>query len=384
METGKQVGPGKRLSIAEAFAEIPEPRVAGRSKHDLVEMLVLAACAMVCGVDDFVGIEAWGNERIDWLRRIVKLENGIPSHDTLGRLFGLLDRRAVEQSSRRWVGSVLPGLVVGSVVAIDGKASRRSKMTGKQAVHLVSAFATGARLVLGQEACAEKSNELTAIPVLLEALMLKGVIVTIDAMGTHSNIAQAIRDKEADYVLAVKDNQPKLAESITTFFEIGQAEGWKNTPHTYVESVEKDHGRLEVRRCWAFTQLDCLANPRQWVDLKMFGVIEAERTINGKTSFDRRLYIGSIAPDAAVLANAVRAHWGIENSVHWCLDVALNDNQMCARIKNAGANLAIIRRLVLNLFRLDTSKRKGGIHTRRILAASSDSYRANLLGLEGI
>jgi predicted transposase YbfD/YdcC len=384
METEKQEVPCKRLSIGEAFAEIPDPRVAGRSKHNLVEMLVLAACAMVCGVDDFVGIEAWGNERIDWLRRFVKLENGIPSHDTLGRLFGLLDRRAVEKSFRLWVGSVLPGLAEGSVVAIDGKASRRSKMTGKQALHLVSAFATGARLVLGQEACAEKSNELTAIPVLLEALMLKGVIVTIDAMGTHANIAQAIRNKEADYILAVKDNQPKLAESITTFFEIGQVEGWKHTPHTYVESVEKDHGRLEVRRCWAFTQLDCLAEPQKWVDLKMFGVIETERTINDKTSCERRLYIGSIAPDAAVLANAVRAHWGIENSVHWCLDVALNDDQMRARIKNAGANLAIIRRLVLNLFRLDTSKRKGGIYTRRILAASSDSYRANLLGLVGI
>jgi predicted transposase YbfD/YdcC len=381
METEKQEVPGKRMSISEAFAEIPDPRVAGRSKHHLVEMLVLAACAMVCGVDDFVGIEAWGNERIDWLRRFLKLENGIPSHDTLGRLFGLLDKRAVEKSFRLWVGSVLPTLAEGSVVAIDGKASRRSKMTGKQALHLVSAFATGARLLLGQEACAEKSNELTAIPVLLEALLLKGVIVTIDAMGTHANIAQAIRDKEADYVLAVKDNQPKLAESITTFFAIGQAENWKNTPHTYVESVEKDHGRLEVRRCWAFTQLDCLAEPQQWPDLKMFGVIEAERTINGKTSFERRLYIGSIAPEASVLANAVRAHWGIENSVHWCLDVALNDDQMRARVKNAGANLAIIRRLVLNLFRLDTSKRKGGIYTRRILAASSDLYRANLLGL---
>lgn len=382
MKTGKQEVPvSKRLSIAEAFAEIPDPRVAGRSKHDLVEMLVLAACAMLCGVDDFVGIEAWGNERIDWLRRFLKLENGIPSHDTLGRLFGLLDRRTVEKSFRLWVGGVLPSLAQGSVVAIDGKASRRSKMTGKQALHLVSAFAAGARLVLGQEACAEKSNELTAIPVLLEALLLKGVIVTIDAMGTHANIAQAIRNKEADYVLAVKDNQPKLAESITSFFEIGQAEHWKNTPHTYVESVEKDHGRLEVRRCWAFSQLDCLAQPQQWVDLKTFGVIEAERTINGKTSFERRLYIGSIVPDATVLANAVRAHWSIENSVHWCLDVALNDDQMRARVKNAGANLAIIRRLVLNLFRLDTSKRKGGIYTRRILAASSDSYRASLLGL---
>lgn len=380
METEKQDVSNKRLSLAEAFSGLPDPRVAGRSKHDLVEMLVVTVCALLCGVDDFVGIEAWANERIDWLKRFMNLESGIPSHDTFGRLFGLLDRRAVEKGFRRWVGSVLPALAEGTVVAIDGKASRRSKMTGQQALHLVSAFATEAQLILGQEACAEKSNELTAIPILLEALLLKGAIVTIDAMGTHSNIAQAIRDKEADYVLAVKDNQPKLAESITAFFEIGQTEQWKNTPHTYTESVEKDHGRLEVRRCWAFTQLECLAAPQQWVDLKMFGVIEAERTINGKTSHERRLYIGSIVPDASTLANVVRAHWGIENRVHWCLDVALNDDQMRARVKNAGANLAIVRRLVLNLFRLDKS-RKGGIHTRRILAASSDSYREALLGL---
>lgn len=313
METGNQDVPSKRLSLVEAFADLPDSRIAGRSKHNLVEMLVVTVCALVCGVDDFVGIEAWANERIDWLRHFLKLTNGIPSHDTFGRLFSLLDRRAVERGFRRWVGSVLPALAEGTVVAIDGKASRRSKMTGQQALHLVSAFAAQAGLVLGQEACAEKSNELTAIPLLLEALLLKGAIVTIDAMGTHSNIAQAIRDKEADYVLAVKDNQPKLAESITTFFEIGQTEGWKNTPHTYTESVEKNHGRLEVRRCWAFNQLDCLAEPGQWPDLKMFGVIEAERTINGKTSSERRLYIGSIAPDASALANAVRAHWGIEN-----------------------------------------------------------------------
>ena len=385
METGKQdVPPGERLSLAEAFADLPDPRVAGRSKHNLVEMLVVTVCALVCGVDDFVGIEAWANERIDWLRGFLKLTNGIPSHDTFSRLFGLLDKQAVEKSFRRWVGSVLPALAEGTVVAIDGKASRRSRMTGQQALHLVSAFATQAKLILGQEACAEKSNELTAIPVLLEALMLKGAIVTIDAMGTHSNIAQAIRNKDADYVLAVKDNQPKLAESITTFFEIGQAEKWKNVPHTYTESVEKDHGRLEVRRCWAFDQLDCLTNPSQWPDLKMFGVIEAERTINGKTSLERRLYIASIPPEARRLADVVRDHWGIENQVHWCLDVALNDDQMRARVKNAGANLAIVRRLVLNLFRLDKSRRKGGIHTRRILAASSDSYRESLLGLASL
>lgn len=375
---------GKRLSLIEAFADIPDPRVTGRSKHDLVEMMVVTVCALVCGIDEFTGGEAWENERIDWLRRSLKLENEIPSHDTFSRLFGLLDRRAVEKSFRLWVSHLLPALAEGSVVAIDGKASRRSRMTGQQALHMVSTFATQANLILGQEACAEKSNELTAIPVLIEALLLKSTIVTIDAMGTHSNIAQAIRESEADYVLAVKDNQPKLAESIKTFFEIGQSEGWKDTPHTYTESVEKDHGRLEVRRCWAFDQLGCLSQPAQWADLKMFGVIEAERTVDGKTSSERRLYIGSIAPDDGALANVVRAHWGIENRVHWCLDVALNDDQMRARMKNAGANLAIIRRLVLNLFRLDTSKRKGGIHIRRILAASSDSYREALLGLSAV
>ncbi len=299
MGTEHDVVPSNRWSLAEIFSALPDPRVAGRSKHDLVKMLVVTVCGLLCGVDDFVGIAAWADERIDWLRRFLKLENGIPSHDTFCRLFGLLDRSAVEKGFRLWVDSVLPALVEGTVVAIDGKASRRSKMTGQQALHLVSAFATEARLILGQEACAEQSNELTAIPVLLETLLPKGTAVTIDAMGTHGNIAQAIREREAHYVLAIKDNQPKLAESITTFFEMGQAEQWRNTPHTYAESVEKDHGRLEVRRCWAFTQLECLAAPEKWVDLSLFGVIESERTSNGKTSHERRLHIGSIAPEAS-------------------------------------------------------------------------------------
>ena len=372
-----------RVSLMEAFGELPDPRVAGRSKPDLLEMLVVTVCALISGVDDFVGVQLWAEERIDWLRQYVKLENGVPSHDTFGRLFGFLDRNAVEKGFRRWVGDVLPGLAEGSVVAIDGKASRRSRQTGKQALHMVSAFTTHASLVLGQEVCAEKSNELTAIPVLLETLMLKGVIVTIDAMGTHPNIAQAIRDQEADYILAVKDNQPLLAESIKTFFEIGQQEGWKHCSYSFDESVEKNHGRIEVRRCWAFEQIECLSKPEQWPDLRMFGVIEAERSIGDNVSVERRYYIGSTPPNALILTNAVRAHWGIENRVHWCLDVALNDDQMRARVKNAGANLAIIRRLVLNLFRLDSS-RKGGINNRRILAASSDNYRATLLGFANV
>lgn len=386
MKTEKTNADGEpsRSLLLEVFSEIPDPRVVGRAKDDLVEMLVISVCALLCGVDDFVGIEAWAKERIDWLRRFVVLENGIPSHDTLGRLFGLLDRRALEKSFRRWVGGVLPALAEGEVVAIDGKSSRRSRSAGRSALHLVSAFAAQAGLVLGQEACAEKSNELTAIPVLLETLMLKGAIVTIDAMGTHANIARAIRDKEADYVLAVKNNQPRLAESIQTFFDIGQAASWQGVAHSYTESVEKDHGRIELRRCWAFSQLECLSNPQQWPDLKRFGVIEVERTLEGKTSLERRFYLGSIAAEAETLAHAVRAHWSIENCLHWSLDVSLNDDQMRARTRNAGANLALVRRLVLNLFRLDTSARKGGIRTRRILAASSNAYRQALLGLTEI
>jgi predicted transposase YbfD/YdcC len=233
-------------------------------------MLVICVCALVCGIDDLVGIEAWPMSRLTGCGAFfgwrTVFRHTIPWGECLACLTGKRSRRAFGAGSvtfsRPWAE--------GDVVAVDGKSSRRSRQAGQQALHLVSAFAAHAGLVLGQEACTEKSNELTAIPVLLETLMLKGGIVTIDAMGTHSTIAQAIRDKEADYVLTGKNNQPRLAESIATFFAIGQAEHWKNVIHSYAESVEKDHGRIEVRRCWAFDGLDCLADPQQWPDLTMF------------------------------------------------------------------------------------------------------------------
>ncbi len=186
-----------------------------------------------------------------------------------------------------------------------------------------------------KEAYAEKSNALTAIPVLLETLVLKGVIVMIDAMGTYPNIAQSIRNQEADYILAVKDNQPKRAESIKTFFEIGQKEGWKPCPHSFEETVEKEHGQIEVRRCWTFEQIECLSRPEQCPDLRMFGMSEAERTTGGRTRIECRYYIGSTPLEALTLLNALRAHWGIENRVHWCIDVAPKDGPMRARVKNA-------------------------------------------------
>lgn len=374
---------GKPVSLAEAFSVIVDPRVVGRSTHDLVEMLVVAVCATLCGADSFVDIELWANERLEWLRRFMKLEHGIASHDTLGRVFGLLDGQVVETSFRHWVCGLIPALEPGTVVAVDGKTSRRSGGGERRALHLVSALATGIGVVLGQEATSEKSNELTAIPPLLRTLAIRGAIVTIDAAGTHAPIAQVIQDQGADYVLAVKDNQPRLAESMREFFAAGQAAGWARVPYDYYETVEKDHGRIEVRRYFAFGQLECLANPDQWPGLTMFGVVQSERTLKGKTSREERLYLGSIPVQARKFAHAVRSHWEVENRLHWCLDVCLNDDQARARVRNSARNLATVRRMVLNILRLDKT-RKGGIKTRRMLAGTSDRYREQLLGLVAI
>lgn len=370
---------GKRQSLADVFVTITDPRQAGKVAHDLVELLVVAVNAVLVGADTFVEIELWANEKLDWLRGYLKLEHGIPSHDTFGRLFGLIAPDEFEAAFRQWVCGVLPALGADAVVAIDGKTSRRSGKLDATPLHLVSAFAAGAGLVLGQRATAEKSNEKTAIPQLLASLALEGCIVTIDAMGTQTNIANTIRARGANYILSAKDNQPKLAESIRDFFSLFKVAPAK-TPHSFAETLEKDHGRIEVRRCFAFDQLDCLHKPEQWPDLASFAVVESERTIKGKTSIEQRLYITSLPGDANRISAAIRSHWSVENRLHWCMDVVFGDDQMRARVGHAAHNLAILKHITLNLIRLDPIKRKGGIKARRLIAATSDPYRAQLLG----
>lgn len=369
-----------KLRLAEVFVSVTDPRQAGKVEHDLVKLLVVAVNAVLVGADTFVEIELWAKEKLDWLRGYLPLAAGIPSHDTFGRLFGLIDPEEFEAAFRRWVGAVLPTLGTEAVVAIDGKTSRRTGKVGATPLHLVSAFAAGAGLVLGQRATAVKSNEKTAIPELLATLALEGCIVTIDAMGTQANIAQAIRDRGADYILAVKDNQPTLADAMRDFFTLFKLAPDK-TPHTMAETVEKDHGRLETRRCYAFDQLACLHRPEQWPDLQSFAVIESQRCVSGKTSTEQRFYLSSLAPDAARLGQAIRAHWSVENRLHWCMDVAFADDQMRARTGHAAHNLAVLKHITLNLIRLDPTPRKGGIKARRLIAATSDLYRAQLLGL---
>lgn len=369
-----------KLRLMDLFVGLRDPRQTKKVDHNLAELLVVAVSAVLAGADDFVEIEEWAKEKLDWFRQYLTLENGIPSHDTFGRVFAAIDAEEFATVFRRWVSTLLPVLDRDEVVSLDGKTSRRSGKLDATPLHLVSAFAAGAGLVLGQRATAEKSNEKTAIPELLATLALTGCIVTIDAMGTQPNIAQAIRDRSADYVLSVKANQPTLAESIRDFFDAFQAAPEK-TPHCVDEVVEKDHGRIEVRRCYAFDQLDCLHAPDRWPDMRSFAVIGSERTVKGTTTLEHRFYISSLPADAARLNRAVRQHWRVENSLHWCMDVAFGDDQMRARTGHAAHNFAVLRHIALNLIRLAPVQRKGGIKVRRLIASTSDNYRAQLLGL---
>ena len=371
---------GGRLRLADVFVSISDPRQASKVEHDLVELLVVAVNAVLVGADTFVEIELWAREKLDWLRGYLRLAHGIPSHDTFGRMFGLIDAEQFEAAFRRWVSSILPVLRE-EVVALDGKTSRRSGGVDATALHLVSAFAAGAGLVLGQRATAEKSNEITAIPELLSTLALAGCTVTIDAMGTQTAIAEVMQNRGADYVLAVKDNQPKLSESIQDFWRSFRAHPATHTPHGFAQTVDKDHGRLETRRCYVFDQLQCLDQPRQWKGLRCFVVLESERSIGDQTTRQQRFYLSSLAPDAQRIARAIRSHWAIENRLHWCMDVSFNDDQMRARTQAAAHNLAVLKHSTLNLIRLDPVKRKGGVKARRLIAATSDLYRAQLLGL---
>jgi predicted transposase YbfD/YdcC len=369
-----------RVRLAQVLVGIRDPRQAKKVEHELVELLVVAVCAVLSGADEFVEIQAWGKAKLQWLRQFLKLEHGIASHDTFGRVFAAIDAEEFEAAFRRWVAGVLPALDKDEVVSLDGKTSRGSGALNHTPLHLVSAFAARAGLVLGQRATAEKSNEKTAIPELLLTLALEGCIVTIDAMGTQPSIAATIRSRKADYVLAVKDNQPKLAESIQQFWSDFQSAPHK-TPHSFDETIEKDHGRIEVRRCYAFGQIDCVHAPERWPDLCAFVVIASRRTVQGKTSVEHRFYITSLPADARRLNAAIRQHWRVENSLHWCMDVIFGDDAMRASLGNAAHNLAVLRHIALNLLRLDPTQRKASLKVKRLLAASIDDYRAHLLGL---
>lgn len=358
-------------TLAEYFSEIEDPRRTGFAhRHDLVEMLVITTCALFSEAEGFEDVVRWAHVKEAWLRRFLLLKNGIPSADTFSRVFRLLDPKAFESAFRSWVGSTLTAF---NHVAIDGKSLRGSADGRRGPVHMVSAFATDLGLALGQEAVAGKSNEITAIPVLLEALAIKGCLISIDAMGCQKDIAHTIRRREADYLLAVKNNQPSLRRAVEDAFA--------DVPIAGFEHTERARGRTVLQH------VQVIANTGQvdaalWPDCKRLGRVVSLR-IDGKNrqTIETRYYISSAPLDHQTLFRSVRQHWGIENRLHWSLDVIFREDASKIRKDHGPRNIGLIRKIILNLLRQDTAHPKVSLKGRRKMIGWDDDERMRLLGI---
>lgn len=368
------------LSLQKAFSSLEDPRVERHKRHKLIDIIVLTICAVISGADGWEAIEQFGKNKQDWLRKWIDFENGIPSHDCIARVIARISPTAMTECFIAWVSSVAE-LTNGEVVAIDGKTARHSynRKDKLGAIHMVSAWANQAGMSLGQVKAEAKSNEITAIPVLLDMLEIKGCIITIDAMGCQTDIAEKIVEKEADYVLAVKDNQKLLHEAITDYFEVARAAhnpaSCQLQHHT---ETHAEHGRIEIRRCYLSTCLDTLPDASRWKGLKSIGMVESERIVNGKTSVDCRYYICTLK-DVKPLAHAARAHWGVENSLHWVLDVTFKEDDSRIRTGYAPENFNIVRQLAINLLKKESSKMS--IKKKRFEAALNDEFRERVVFL---
>ena len=355
------------------FANLPDPRRKTRNKlHKLEDIVMITLCAVLCGFEDWVSIEDFGNEHQAWLHTFLELPNGIPSHDTLSDVIGRIDRAVFAQAFAAWVSQALP-VLANQQIALDGKTLRGSASDGHGAAHLMTAFATQARLVLGVQAVPEKSNEITAIPQLLAQLELAGAVVSIDAMGCQKSVAQDIVRRKADYVLALKDNHPTLHEDIRLWLDDCDAQGYVHQ----VQTMEKDHGRLETRRVAVSTELDWLPEREQWAGLRAVAMVESTRQIKGKVSVERRYYLSSMV-DPQRIATAIREHWQIENAQHWVLDVQFGEDQHRARKNHSAANLGVIRRACLNLMRANDHSAMS-MRRRKMRASYNQAYRELLL-----
>jgi len=365
--------------LSKCFVELRDPRVQGRCDHLLMDILAIALLAVLCGAEDWPDIEEFGKRRQAWLEGFLELPEGIPSHDTFRRVFARLDRQQFAACLFQWT-QALHEATGGRVIAIDGKTARRSfrKKSGLKALHLVTAWATENSLTLGQVACEEKSNEITAIPELLKLLNLKGCTVTIDAMGCQKEIATQIREQQGHYVLAVKGNQSGLEEDMWQLLEAGLTDNSQELTQETHETDERGHGRREQRTCRVIEVPADHPQHSVWKDLCTRVVMVCCRIIGNRETSETRLYISSHKPKAKPLAKAIRQHWGIENTQHWSLDVTFGEDSRRQQDRHGAANLAAVRRLALSLLRQEKTNKRG-LKNKRLACALDSNYLLQVL-----
>jgi predicted transposase YbfD/YdcC len=365
--------------LLDHFSGIEDPR-ADNSQHLLVEIMTIAICAAICGANNWVEVELFGQAKQDWFATFLELPNGIPSHDTFGRVFALIDAEQFQSCFLKWMQRA-SDLTEGQIVPIDGKKLRRShdKANGKAAIHMVSAWATENRLVLGQIKVNDKSNEITAIPELLSLLELAGCIVTIDAMGCQTAIAAQIVEKDADYVLAVKDNQENLHQDIQELFAYAAETAFADCD--YAKTINKGHGRLEIRECWTLSDEEYFAylrNRSAWAGLQTIAMVKSERRSGDESTIETRYFISSLSGQAKLLLKAVRQHWGIENGLHWKLDIAFREDDSRVRKGNGAQNFAVVSHIALNLLNQEKTA-QCGIQAKRLKAGWDEKYLLKVL-----
>jgi predicted transposase YbfD/YdcC len=368
---------GEAVVFLRYFEDLPDPRQRGKVMYPLDEVLLLCLLAVLAGAETFVDIARFGEKKRDLLRRFKPFRDGTPSHDHLGDIFATLDAESFQRCFVAWVTALIG--TPAEVIAIDGKTSRRSyqKKGGKDALHMVSAFAARQRLVLGQVKVADKSNEIIAIPRLLEMVAIEGAVVTIDAMGCQRDIAQKILDKKADYVLALKGNQGTLREDVEVFVAEQKANGFKDTKITRAATVDGDHGRIETRITTVIDGLAWLQERHAWPGLKSLVMVESTREIGDRVEQETRFYITSLAGPAHCLGPIVRSHWAVENSLHWVMDMIFRDDECRVRTDHAPANFTTVKHMAHNLIR--KAPGKDSLRLRRKLAAWDDHFLASLI-----
>ena len=369
-----------KITITDHFSAIEDPRIDRSKHHKLIDIITIAICAVICGAKGWTDIETYGRVKYEWLKQFLELPNGIPSHDTFARLFARLNPQQFQQCFLNWIKAINK-ITSGEVIAIDGKTLRHSYDKGAEqgAIHMVSAWATENRLVLGQLKVDKKSNEITAIPELLKVLELSGCIVTIDAMGCQKEIVKLVSEQNADYIITLKKNQGKLHQNVEQLFKSAIRTDFQGIEHSAYHTREQSHGRSEIRHYLMLTDVQEHLDPsHKWSKLKSVGLVESVRTMDGKTTVETRYYISSLPNNAELFGQSVRSHWGVENSLHWVLDVALNEDECKIRKDNAPENFAVMRRLAVNLLGREKSNKRG-VKNKQFLAAMDNEYLSKVL-----